>query len=230
MVKMDKEFKVVMENNVFARIRQSTGLTQKEFAHVIGVSSVGCWEQGRHFPNHSSMKKLVEFCARRNIGDIDEVKSEWSTWRTKKRRKSVRRKRSESLDNPFTRIRQATGLTQKEFAQIIGVRSVANWERGRCYPNYGAMKKIVQFCEENHIDYSEAQEAWKRRNRTTSRNKCAAQQIRWEKFKARNGEQHNMAAQIRNFIRQCDGNSESQLNMRRTAQQMLEMLRQKTIS
>lgn len=212
-----------MENNVFARIRQTTGMTQKEFAHAIGVASVGGWEQGTHFPSYASMKKLFAYCRSRKI-DCDDVKTVW----TKKSR--VKKFHAETQDNPFIRIRLMTGLTQKEFAKMIGVRSVVNWERDRCYPNYTAMRKIVRFCEENQIDYTEAQEAWKRRNRTTSRNKCFAQQLRWKRSRSDGDRCEDSIELIRSFIRQCDGDSEIQTGMREAAQQILEILEQKKSS
>ena len=68
-----------MQNNVFVRIRHTAGLTQKQFAKAIGVATVECWEQGKHFPNYASMRKLMEFCSRAKI-DSSEIVAAWSRW------------------------------------------------------------------------------------------------------------------------------------------------------
>jgi len=60
------------------------------------------------------------------------------------------------------RIRQRLFLTQKEFADIIGVAfsTVNRWESGRSKPNLKAMKSINTFCLDNKIPYEVLEESW----------------------------------------------------------------------
>ena len=230
-----------MQNNVFVRIRQTAGLTQKEFAKALGVGSVMNWEQGKHFPNYTSMRKLMDFCRHQEI-DCSEVKAAWSTWQNAKmpKKSRIRKSRKDDLpavpvpavpapaeENPFVLLRKQTGLSQQEFAVSLGVKSVVNWERGRCFPNYKSMKKIARYCEENGLDYSEVQEAWKQKNRTTCENKCSAQQQRWQRIKNTKCPKKDKIAMIHEYLSQCSGDSEFEIGMRYAAAQMLEILERK---
>jgi DNA-binding helix-turn-helix protein len=60
------------------------------------------------------------------------------------------------------RIRQRLFLTQKEFADIIGVAfsTVNRWESGRSKPNLKAMKSINTFCLDNNITYEALEKSW----------------------------------------------------------------------
>ena len=60
------------------------------------------------------------------------------------------------------RIRQRLFLTQKEFADVIGVAfsTVNSWESGRSKPNLKAMKSINIFCVDNNISYEVLEESW----------------------------------------------------------------------
>lgn len=60
------------------------------------------------------------------------------------------------------RIRQRLFLTQKEFADIIGVVfcTVNRWESGRSKPNLKAMKSINTFCLDNNITYEALEKSW----------------------------------------------------------------------
>ncbi|MDU5246228.1 helix-turn-helix domain-containing protein [Veillonella sp.] len=60
------------------------------------------------------------------------------------------------------RIRQRLFLTQKEFADILGVAfsTVNRWESGRSKPNLKAMKSINTFCLDNNITYEALEKSW----------------------------------------------------------------------
>lgn len=60
------------------------------------------------------------------------------------------------------RIRQRLFLTQKEFADVIGVAfsTVNRWESGRSKPNLKAMKSINTFCLDNNITYEALEKSW----------------------------------------------------------------------
>ena len=53
-------------------------------------------------------------------------------------------------------IRKKTFLSQESFAKEIGVSfsTVNRWENEKSKPNYSALKKINQFCQEHSIDIS----------------------------------------------------------------------------
>lgn len=60
-------------------------------------------------------------------------------------------------------IRQECLLSQEMFAAELGVSfsSVNRWEKGKTLPNYQTMKKLEQYCNVNHIDFRNADRAWK---------------------------------------------------------------------
>ena len=51
---------------------------------------------------------------------------------------------------PVTRVRQTTGLSQREFAQMLGVslRTLQDWEQGRRKPS-GAAATLLKIAEKN---------------------------------------------------------------------------------
>lgn len=67
-----------------------------------------------------------------------------------------------SFPEEIKRIRQRSFLTQKDFADKIGVAfsTVNRWESGRAKPNLKAMKSVNAFCLENNIPYETIEEAW----------------------------------------------------------------------
>lgn len=54
-------------------------------------------------------------------------------------------------------IREEALLTQKEFAEVIGVTlsTVQKWEQNRNSPRIKQKRKLIKFCEENNINYKE---------------------------------------------------------------------------
>lgn len=54
-------------------IRRKAFLTQAEFANELSVafSTVNRWENGKGIPNNSAMKKIRDFCKRRNISCLN---------------------------------------------------------------------------------------------------------------------------------------------------------------
>ena len=52
-------------------------------------------------------------------------------------------------------IRKKAFLSQESFAKEIGVSlsTVNRWENGRSNPNYSALKRINEFCEQRSIDF-----------------------------------------------------------------------------
>lgn len=55
----------------------------------------------------------------------------------------------------ITEIRTTAMLTQKEFADALGVNltSVQHWEQGKANPSLRNKRKIVDFCKEYKIKY-----------------------------------------------------------------------------
>ncbi len=60
-------------------------------------------------------------------------------------------------------IRQASFLSQEAFARELGVSfsTMNRWETGKSRPNLTAMKKIRDYCNDNGIDFSDLEKAWK---------------------------------------------------------------------
>ena len=54
-------------------IRRKAFLTQIEFADELSVafSTVNRWENGKGIPNNTAIKKLKDFCRKRNISYLD---------------------------------------------------------------------------------------------------------------------------------------------------------------
>lgn len=54
-------------------IRRRTFLTQMEFADELSVSfsTINRWENGKGIPNNTAMKKLKDFCIKRNISYLN---------------------------------------------------------------------------------------------------------------------------------------------------------------
>ena len=68
-----------------------------------------------------------------------------------------------SIANAIKEIRQKCFLSQNSFATELGVSfsTVNRWETGKTVPNCIMMKRIVEFCKAQGIDYHLADEAWK---------------------------------------------------------------------
>ena len=66
-----------------------------------------------------------------------------------------------SFAKEIKEIRQKCFLSQNAFANELGVSfsTVNRWETGKTIPN--CMKRIVDFCKGQDIDYHLADEAWK---------------------------------------------------------------------
>lgn len=60
-------------------------------------------------------------------------------------------------------IRQESLLSQEMFAVELGVSfsTVNRWEKGKTLPNYQTMKKLEQYCNDNHVDFKNADKTWK---------------------------------------------------------------------
>lgn len=52
-------------------------------------------------------------------------------------------------------IRKRCLLSQSDFADAIGVSfsTVNRWENGRAIPNYKALKRIKEYCNQHNIDF-----------------------------------------------------------------------------
>ena len=68
-----------------------------------------------------------------------------------------------SFAKEIKEIRQKCFLGQNAFANELGVSfsTVNRWETGKTIPNCMMMKRIVDFCKGQDIDYHLADEAWK---------------------------------------------------------------------
>ena len=60
------------------------------------------------------------------------------------------------------KLRRKCFLSQEAFARELEVSfsSVNRWEGGRSKPNIMTMKKIKDFCETHHLDFSELDKTW----------------------------------------------------------------------
>lgn len=60
-------------------------------------------------------------------------------------------------------IRQECLLSQEMFAAKLGVSfsTVNRWEKGKTLPNYQTMKKLEQYCNDNHVDFKNADKIWR---------------------------------------------------------------------
>lgn len=68
-----------------------------------------------------------------------------------------------NISNEIKEIRQKCFLSQNSFANELGASfsTVNRWETGKAVPNCIMMKKIVEFCKKQEIDYHLVDEAWK---------------------------------------------------------------------
>lgn len=59
-----------------------------------------------------------------------------------------------NIAETIKQIRKKSLLSQESFAKEIGVSfsTVNRWENGKAKPNYSALKKINQFCQEHSIN------------------------------------------------------------------------------
>ncbi|MCM1007569.1 MAG: helix-turn-helix domain-containing protein [Ruminococcus flavefaciens] len=60
-----------------------------------------------------------------------------------------------SFSEDIKRIRRKAFMTQKDFAQAIGVSfaTINRWETGKSIPNLKTMKLIDDYCKNNRIDF-----------------------------------------------------------------------------
>lgn len=67
-----------------------------------------------------------------------------------------------SLSNCIKMLRQKAFLTQKSFAEEIGVTqtTVNRWETGKSRPNLSAMKAIKAFCVKYDFSYPNIEQEW----------------------------------------------------------------------
>ena len=58
--------------------------------------------------------------------------------------------------------RQKMFMSQEVFAQHLNVTlsTVNRWENGKSRPNLSTMKRIKEFCSDNHIDYQVIEDSW----------------------------------------------------------------------
>jgi transcriptional regulator with XRE-family HTH domain len=101
------------------QLRRELGLTQRAFRSAIGIgpSAANAWEHGR---------------VRVPIGRLASVAGALGVDPQAVVAAASRPPRNRAEDRPLTRLRRATGLTQREMAHHLGasVRSVAHWEAG----------------------------------------------------------------------------------------------------
>ena len=59
-----------------------------------------------------------------------------------------------NIAETIKQIRKKSLLSQESFAKEIGVSfsTVNRWENGKAKPNYSALKRINQFCQEHSIN------------------------------------------------------------------------------
>jgi len=60
--------------------------------------------------------------------------------------------------------RQECYMSQSEFADKIEVSfsTVNRWERGKAYPNYQTMKRLIAYLQERSVNVNDVENSWKR--------------------------------------------------------------------
>jgi len=105
--------------------RKALMFSQRQLAAKIGVTkeTIGCWERGVTKPDFENFEKLTTF--------FDKHASEIS-------------KACKVTGNFLRELRESYGLSQKQFASILGVSvaTVGNWERNCHEPDYLYQKKL----------------------------------------------------------------------------------------
>ena len=101
-------------------------LTKRQLSLKLNVSDVTIylWEKNRVRPSLAQIPKIIEF-----LGD-DPFEKE-----------------TESLGDRIREYRRVHGLTQKKFAEQLGVdqTTLAGWERGEHRPTKRLLNKIISF-------------------------------------------------------------------------------------
>ena len=66
------------------------------------------------------------------------------------------------LCDSIKEIRRKCLLNQTEFAEAIGVSfsTVNRWENNKSVPNYQALKKIREFCDNNNLPFDIDTKVW----------------------------------------------------------------------
>ena len=67
-----------------------------------------------------------------------------------------------AYSDEIKKIRQKCFLSQEAFARELEVSfsSINRWEGGKSKPNMSAMKKIMEFCESNNLDFDALEKQW----------------------------------------------------------------------
>ncbi len=125
-------------------VRDKHGLTQEEFAEVLGVTAttVSNWEQGETTPSEERIEEMQTL-----DGLSEEEEEETGT--------------SISGDE-IKQIRSERDLSQSELAEQLGVSAgtVSNWERGKSRPESDKLDQLQDLAEQERTDEDESDGAF----------------------------------------------------------------------
>jgi len=136
-----KRTPVRMTPDRMKRTRRRFGLTQRDLAQLLGVStgSVTAWESGKVEPTGQNRQAMVE------LRELTQAQVDEKLGRKAKPAPTPRAKPGQTLSNEDVKeIRNSTGLSQKALADKLGVSSaaVSHWETGRSAPRTSHVQRL----------------------------------------------------------------------------------------
>lgn len=135
------------------RLRENQGLTADQVGAMIGKSgkTVNAWENNRGQPDAEMLMQLCKIYNVENIlrefQDVPEIVSSNSDFSPAEQlHKEVAGTVKEEIAKNLQRNRKASGLTQKQLAEKLGVKNsaVSNWESGQ---NSIDIETLCKACE-----------------------------------------------------------------------------------
>ena len=121
--------------------RKQLGLTQKELAGQVGVSTatVSLWETGQTTPSFRARRKVLDLLNKEGLAD-----------------EMVSLNQHELLKDLLVTRRKQLGLTQKEFAEKLQVSqaAISIWEKGGTEPRPGTKRRLLKILQDLPVSKS----------------------------------------------------------------------------
>lgn len=132
-------------------LRKKEGFTQQEVADLLHVDRVRYtnWESGKREPSYENLSMLAcifDVTIDYLLGDYLEISKE-RYLKLKKEKKEEEKQQVFSVR--LKELRLQHGLTQKELAELLGVKrnKYSDWENGKCKPNYEKLEKLADLLD-----------------------------------------------------------------------------------
>jgi DNA-binding transcriptional regulator YiaG len=123
------------------RIREEIGISQAEFAEILGVSTntVGYWETGRTSPRAGSLAAIHELAEAEAVPGVGKPGSP----------AVVEMPREKLSPEDIRQIRLDADMSQTDLAKEldVSINTVSNWENGHSYPRGKSLRRLIQMRE-----------------------------------------------------------------------------------